>query len=154
MDSSVWLEQRTENPCVGSSNLSLNIKYYLVNRNFVDMFVTLKNGQLAKKKIVLQKRHTFCAAFLNLLWDEGFILGYMVEKQYFKIFLKYKNNKPVINSVGFITKPGNKIFYTLNQLWKLHNQTGLIIISTNRGLFSLQECKKYKIGGQPFVIIK
>ena len=123
-------------------------------KTFVGLVSTLKNGQLAKKKILLYKRHKMGAAFLNILWDEGFIAGYKIDQDYFRIFLKYKMNKPVIKSINFITKPGHKIYYRLTQLWKLQPNTGVVIISTNKGLMSLDECKRYKLGGQPLVIIQ
>ena len=128
------------------------MKNYLWN-----MFANINNGQIVKKSFILQPKTKFCAAFLNVLWDEGFILGYRISKtntNMFKIFLKYKNGKPVINSLKFITKPGYRVYYSAKQLWKINPNKGTIILSTNKGLMSINECKKLNIGGEPFIIIK
>ena len=119
-----------------------------------NMFASIQNGQLANKSFILQKKTKLCSSILNLLWDEGYILGYKIEEKYFKIFLRYKNNNPVISSFKSISKPGNRLYYTCKQLWKINSTKGLLIISTNKGLLTLNECKKQNLGGEPLLIIK
>lgn len=120
------------------------------------MFANIKNGQLAQKPFVLQTRKKICEAFLNILWDEGFILGYRIYKKnsnIIKIFLKYKNGRAAINSIKFISKPGRRVFYSTKQLWKIDSNKTFTILSTNKGILSIVTCKKLNIGGEPFVII-
>lgn len=119
------------------------------------MFANIKNGQLIKHSFVLQTRKKICESFLKILWDEGFILGYTVDLKAnkLKIFLKYNDGRPVINSVRLISKPSRRIYYSTKQLWKLKSTKQLIIISTNQGLKSLTACKKLNIGGEPFIAI-
>jgi small subunit ribosomal protein S8 len=121
------------------------------------MFANIKNGQMAKKSIIIGPRKNICESFLKILWDEGFISGYKVSSQKDKnleIFLKYtKNGKPVINSLKFLSTPGQRVYYSSKQIWKLDSSKTFIIFSTNKGLKSINECKKNKIGGEPIVII-
>jgi len=128
------------------------MKNYLWN-----MLNSIKNGQLAKKDIIVQKRKKICESILKILWDEGFILGYQIiyNSTKFKIFLKYsKTGKPIINSLKFVSKPGKRTYFNTKQVWKINSNKAFIIFSTHKGLKSLQECKKQKIGGEPLVIIK
>src|SRR5210317_2193779 len=118
---------------------------------FWNMFSNIKNGQLAKKAFIYQKRKKICEEFLKILWDEGFILSYQIDKSdstKLKIFLKYNNEEPVINSIKLITKPGRRIYYSINQIWKLDSTKNFIIFSTNKGLKTIIDCKKLKIGGE------
>jgi small subunit ribosomal protein S8 len=127
------------------------MKNYLWN-----MFSNIKNGQTSRCKIILHKRKKVCEAFLKVLWTEGFILGYTIHETdttQLKIFLKYNKNKPTINSIKFISKPSRRIYYSAKEIWKIHSNKSLVIFSTNQGLKSLLECKKLKIGGEPFVAI-
>lgn len=121
------------------------------------MFTNIKNGQMAKKNITIGPRKTICESFLKILWDEGFISGYKISSQNnnnLEIFLKYtKNGKPVINSLKFLSKPGQRVYYSSKQIWKLDSSKTFIIFSTNHGLKSINECKKNKVGGEPLVII-
>ena len=120
------------------------------------MFANVQNGQLAKKSFVIQKRKKVCEAVLNILWDEGFILGYKLinnDPTKLKIFLKYNKNNPVIRSIKSVSKPGSRVYYSIKQLWKLDSSKTFLVLSTNQGLKSLIQCKKLKIGGEPFLII-
>ena len=121
------------------------------------MFANIKNGQLAKRSYINQKRKKLCELFLNILWTEGFIVGYKIEgkdQENLKIFLKYiENGKPSINNIKVISKPGRRIFYSVKQIWKIDSSKTLIIFSTNQGLKTLSECKKLQLGGEPIVTI-
>ena len=121
------------------------------------MFANIKNGQLAKRSYILQKKKKLCESFLNILWTEGFIIGYKIEgknQKNLKIFLKYiDNEKPSINNIKVISKPGRRISYSFKQIWKIESNKTLIIFSTNQGLKTLSECKKLQLGGEPFIII-
>lgn len=120
------------------------------------MFSNIKKGHLAKKAFIFQKKKKICENFLKILWNEGFILGYTTDKTNpttLKIFLKYKNEDPVISSLKLITKPEKRIYFTTKQIWKLDSNKTFIIFSTNKGLKTINDCKKLKIGGEPFIII-
>ena len=150
------VEQRTENPCVGSSNLSSN-KNKLIMKNYLwNMFANIKNGQMSGHNVVIQKRKKICEAFLKILWAEGFILGYKINKKnpnQIQIFLKYTKNKPAIYSIKFLSKPSRRLYYSTKQIWKINSNKSFIIFSTNKGLKSILECKKLRIGGEPFITI-
>ena len=128
-----------------------------MKNHFWNMFTNIRNGQLAKRSFIYQRKKKLCEAFLQILWAEGFILKYRTSKKndkYFKIFLKYSNsNKPAINNIKLITKPGRRVFYSLKQIWKIDSNNSFIIFSTNKGLQTINSCKKLKIGGEPFIII-
>nr|YP_010377326.1 ribosomal protein S8 [Helicotheca tamesis]QYB23013.1 ribosomal protein S8 [Helicotheca tamesis] len=128
-----------------------------MTRILCNMLSNIKNAQLSKKKIMFQKKSNLCLKILNILWDEGFILGYKICKSnpvILKIFLKYTNKIPAINSLMLLTKPGSKVYYSSKQIWKVNLTNGLVIVSTNMGFLTISECKKLKIGGEPCVIIK
>jgi small subunit ribosomal protein S8 len=121
-----------------------------------NMFANIQNGQLAKKIFVVQKKKKICESVLNILWDGGFILGYKTVEEdptKIKIYLKYYKNKPVIQTLKSVSKPGSRIYYSTKQIWKIDSNKTFLIISTNKGLKTLMECKKLKIGGEPFLII-
>lgn len=120
------------------------------------MFANIKSGQLTKRSFIYQTRKKICEAFLKILWQEGFILGYKIDSKQpnkLKIFLKYKNGRPVINSLKLISKPGRRIYYSSKQIWKIDSSKSFIIFSTNKGLKSIIDCKKLMIGGEPFIVI-
>jgi len=120
------------------------------------MFASIKNGQLAKRNFILHPRIKLCENYLRILWEEGFILGYTVDDanaNKLKIFLRYRKERPIINSIKMISKPGYRIYYTVKQIWKINSHSSTTIFSTNRGLKTILNCKKLGVGGEPVVII-
>ena len=116
---------------------------------FWNMLANIKNGQLAKRSYILQRRKKLCELVLNILWTEGLIVGYKIggkHQENLKIFLKYINNgKPSINNIKIISKPGRRVSYSLKQIWKIESSETLIIFSTNQGLKTLSDCKKLQL---------
>lgn len=120
------------------------------------MFANIKNGQLARRAFVLQKRKRLCESFLKILWTEGFILGYKIspaDPSLVKIFLKYINGQPAINTIKLISKPGRRIYYSNKQIWKIDSNETLIVFSTSKGLKTIKDCKKLNIGGEAFILL-
>lgn len=121
-----------------------------------NLITNIQNGYLAKKVFVLENKKKNCEVVLDKLWNEGFILGYKLVNQNptkLKIFLKYNKNKPTLRIIKSISKPGSRIYYSIKQLWKIDSSKTFLILSTNKGLKTLFECKKLKIGGEPLIFI-
>jgi len=121
------------------------------------MLNNIVNGQKVKKAFILQPKKNICLLFLNVLWDEGYILGYKKSKKnkgHIEIFIKYKNKNPVINTVKFITKPSKRVYCSLKQLWKIDSNSSLLVLSTNKGILTLDKSKKLKVGGELFLYVK
>ena len=117
----------------------------------------IKNSQISQKNYMRQPKTKLTIAFLNILWDEGLILSYKIDKldsSLLNIFLKYKDGYPVINSIKFVFKPSRSIYYSVSQLWNLDSKKSLIILTTPKGLMTVQECKKTQTGGKPLFIIR
>jgi len=117
----------------------------------------LKNNQISRRNSVQQPKTDSIVTFLNILWNEGFIWGYKIDTlnpSFLKIFLKYNNGNPIINSIKLISKPSRHIYYSVSQLWKLNSKKSLIVLTTSKGLMTIYECKKTRIGGTIVFIIK
>lgn len=120
------------------------------------MFSAIKNGQLAQRSFVVIPQTKISVPFLNILWDEGYILGFKIsgnKRKKLKIFLNYNNEKPAINCLKTITKPGHRVYFTNKQLWKIKPVMGLVVVSTPFGFLSLSMCKKLNLGGEPYILI-
>lgn len=128
-----------------------------MKNTFWYMLAHIKNGQKANKSYILHPKEKNCALILNILWEEGYILGYTISKkrpQMFEIFLKYKHNNSVIKHLTSITKPSCKVYCSIKQLWKINTNLGLFLLSTNKGILTLNSCKKFNIGGELLLIVK
>lgn len=116
------------------------------------LFTSLKNAQQNKKKFILQPNTNTNKLFLNFLWNNGLIFCYLVNGKKIKIYLKYLNTKPTINSLKNILKSRKNVDFSAKQLFKL-NSNKFYLILTTCGIKPLIECKNKNLGGKPFLII-
>lgn len=127
-----------------------------MQNDFSNMLTSLQNGQIAKLSFILQRRKKTCEAILKILWKEGYILGYQVlatNFNYLKVFLKYKNNKSVLSCIKKLSNSSNRLFYCMNDLWKITDNNSLITVSTSKGIESITGSKKLQVGGKLFTRI-
>ena len=129
-----------------------------MNRTLSNMFSNIKNAQLTNKTIIFQRKNKVCNIFLNILWDEGLILGFKNSKydiNYFEIFLKYNNsNINLIQTFNIIKKQNKKQNFTTKQFWKIDFTIYTLIISTSKGFLTYEQCIKKKQGGVPYLFLK
>ena len=112
-----------------------------------NLFSTIKNGSLAKKPKITQKNSKQSINILNIMVREGFIKSYKITlNNQIDIFLKYKNNKPVINEIIRLSKPGKRLYIKNKDLYI--KKKGFYIISTSIGILTDLDAKKLNTGGE------
>lgn len=117
----------------------------------------IKNAQICCKQFIVYKNSKFSRTFLNLLWNNGYILNYKIITFYnlLKIELKFLKNKPLIYFIKIFNYYQIQKFYSIKQIFKLFlnvNQI-LIIVHTKFGIKTLLECRKKKLGGRLLLAI-
>ncbi len=119
----------------------------IITDTLSNLFSKIKNGFLSKKTRIIQQNSKQSINVLNILLNEGFIKSYKINsKNQIEVFLKYKNNKSVINEIKRLSKPGKRLYIKNKDLYiKKH---GIYIISTSLGLITDLEAKKLNIGGE------
>ena len=140
-----------------SRKCMLNKKQIKMNHLLWDMLTRIRNGQKSKKISILQPKTKLCCRILDILLNEGFILGYNCvdgNSKMIKIHLKYFNNKPVIKQIKSISKPSKRVYVSSKELWKINNLLGILILSTSKGMMSDKKSKKLNVGGEVFFFIK
>lgn len=126
-----------------------------MNKYLWNIYTSMKNAQLTKKKFIYCENEKNSKIILKLFWDYGLIMGFKIcshNKKKLKIFLKYENQQPSIKKLKFISRPAWWISYSINQIYKI--KKSFIIFSTNSGLQTIENCKKLKIGGEPIILIE
>ncbi|MFI4819107.1 MAG: 30S ribosomal protein S8 [Enterobacterales bacterium] len=116
-----------------------------------DMLTIIRNGQISKKKKVYVPYSIFKKEILNILYKEGFIENYKIEKNIkniLKIKLKYFKGKPVIENIKRISKPSLRIYKKYKKLPKVISGMGIAIISTSKGIMSDKTAREFFIGGE------
>jgi len=91
---------------------------------------------------------------LEILYNNGVIRSYRVEQDDVYIYYKYYLCQIAVN-LTIISKPGNRIYWTLNKLSAKYNNnsfSGFYIISTQKGLYTSDVCLIRGIAGGEILI--
>jgi small subunit ribosomal protein S8 len=117
-----------------------------------DMLTRIRNAQMKQHPTVLIPASNFKKQVLDAMEREGFIASYEVVKESnfeeLKVNLKYVHGNPVIREIRRISKPGRRIYSRFESLPRVLNGLGISIISTSKGIFSDNEARDKKLGGE------
>jgi len=119
--------------------------------NIADMLTRIRNGQKSKLLNVALPLSNLKCAVLDVLKSEGFIVGYTkdIEKRAINISLKYSRvGEPAISEVHKVSKPGKRIYSSIEDLPGYFNNMGIHILSTSHGVMSDRQAKKQNVGGE------
>ena len=122
--------------------------------NFVSNTISaMKNGHLSGRTKVFVPFSKFIYKFLLVLKDEGYISEVSLEEtdsaiKRIIISLKYYRNKGVISDIKVVSKPSRRVYWSVKEFKSFYGGLGLFIISTSRGILSINEARKQNIGGE------
>jgi len=118
-----------------------------------DMLTRMRNALSAKHKSVSVPNSKTKVAIAELLLNEGFIEAYKVEGEGVQsnIVIDFKfgpKGEKVINGLKRISKPGLRIYASVEELPRVINGLGIAIISTSKGLMTDKQARNANIGGE------
>jgi small subunit ribosomal protein S8 len=116
-----------------------------------DMLTKIRNGYKSNISSVIHINSIQCNKILDILYEEGYIRGYkLINNNNVEIMLKYINSQPAINQIIRISKPGRKIYYSVEEIKKLiiNNQNIFYILSTSRGIITSKQVIEYNVSGE------
>jgi small subunit ribosomal protein S8 len=122
-----------------------------------DMLTRIRNAQLAEKTVVAMPSSKLKVAIAQLLQDEGYVEGYKVVdhdgKPTLEIGLRYYADRPVIEKVQRVSRPGLRIYKGSKDIPKVMNGLGIAIVSTSKGLMTDRKARANGIGGEVLCIV-
>ena len=122
-----------------------------------DMLTRIRNANRQRHDNVIVPASKLKVAIAEILKNEGFINGYTVEGdapiQNINISLKYRGNDRVITDLKRISKPGLRVYAKVDEIPKVLNGLGIVILSTSQGLMTDKEARAKKVGGEVLAYI-
>lgn len=117
-----------------------------------DMLTRIRNGQSAGKAKVSFPASKMKKAILDVLVDEGYVVGYETDdnggKPVTNVELKYFQGQPVISRIARASRPGLRVFNGKNELPTVMGGYGVAIISTSSGVMSDRAARAAGHGGE------
>jgi small subunit ribosomal protein S8 len=123
-----------------------------------DMLTRIRNANSMRHAKVEMPASRLKADILSVLKSEGFITDYQVVKDEVQgkivVTLKYtKTNERVIKGLKRISKPGLRVYTSVNDLPKVLNGLGIALISTSKGIMTDRQARLAQIGGEVLAFV-
>ncbi len=117
-----------------------------------DMLNRIRNAQAVLHPLASVPFSNLKYEIAKILEKQGFIEKVEKKgkkaKKIIEITLRYTDKTPAISGLRRVSKPGQRIYQSHQEIKKVKGGYGLAIISTSKGLMTDKEARKQKIGGE------
>jgi small subunit ribosomal protein S8 len=118
-----------------------------------DLLTRIRNAQERGKAKVSSPASRLRERVLEVLQHEGFIRGFTTVQQgagkaEIEIELKYFDGEPVIRELQRVSKPGRRVYASVETLPTVFNGMGISILSTPKGVMSDADARTQNVGGE------
>lgn len=125
----------------------------IVTDPIADMLTRIRNAINAKHESVLIPASKEKLAIAEILLEEGYISSFELENagafKNIKVVIKYDaDGSSVIQGIKRISKPGLRIYCTVDKIPSVINGLGIAILSTNKGIMTDKKARAQKVGGE------
>ena len=117
-----------------------------------DMLTRIRNANAAKHASVSIPFSRIKESIANILKNEGYIVDYEIKEEGTKkdivVTLKFVDGEEVVKGLRRISKPGRRVYSSVENLPKVLGGLGIAIVSTPKGVLTDKECRKHSVGGE------
>ena len=129
-----------------------------ITDSIADMLTRIRNANSAKHDTVQIPASNIKKSIAQILVDEGYIKSFKViedgKQGIIEIALKYGPNKSqVITGLRRVSKPGLRIYSNCEDMPKVQNGLGIVILSTSKGIMTDKDARKANVGGEVLAFI-
>ena len=129
-----------------------------INDPVGDMITRIRNAYMRGKETVDSPCSNLRINVLEVLRDEGFIRGYSQTdfdggKSEIQIDLKYHEGESVIKEIKRISKPGRRVYSSVDSMPLVRNGLGISVISTSKGVMSDKKARTNNVGGEILCVV-
>lgn len=117
-----------------------------------NMLIMIKNASLAGKDTVAFPYSNLKNAIAECLKKEGYVKEVSKKvkkgKPALEVTLLYPDKKPKIKQVERISKQSKKVYFGIKDIHSVKGGSGLLVLSTPKGILSGKDAKKEQVGGE------
>jgi len=120
-----------------------------------DFLTRVRNGIMAKHRIVEIPASNLKRSMTEILYDQGYIYRYKFEdtannQGVIKIALKYHpvTKEAAITKLKRISKPGLRQYTKADRIPRVLNGLGIAIVSTSQGVMTDKQAREENLGGE------
>ena len=124
-----------------------------------DMLTRIRNANTAKHDTVDVPASKIKEDIAKILLEEGYIKGYEITEngvaKTMTVTLKYgkDKNQKTISGIKRISKPGLRVYASIENMPKVLGGLGIAIISTNKGVVTDKVARQLNVGGEVLAFV-
>jgi len=121
----------------------------ITNTNYSvgDFLIRVKNVAMAKNKTVSVQSNKRLVNVAEALKKMGFVDSIKNEKGVLTVALTFKNKRPRLMNLKLVSKPGLRIYMSVDELEKKKGPS-IFLVSTPNGVTSSLKAIKDRVGGE------
>ncbi len=112
-----------------------------------DFLVRIKNAALARNNEVVVGKTKLIVAVARVLKNSGYLSDLREKGGDVIVQLAYRKKEPVILDIKLVSKPGLRVYKSVDELEKKKGPS-VYIISTSKGILTTNEAVKKRVGGE------
>ena len=129
-----------------------------ITDSIADLLTRIRNASSAKHETVDIPASNMKKAIMQILVDEGYVKSFTViedgKQGMIRATLKYGEGKtPVITGLRRVSKPGLRIYSSVEDMPKVLKGPGIAIVSTSKGVMTDRQARKENVGGEILAFI-
>jgi len=118
-----------------------------------DMLTRIRNAVRISRDQVNVKASNICEGIAAVLKKEGYIEDFDRiddgKQGILRIMLKYdQDGSSIINEITRTSKPGRRVYSSVDKLPRVLAGMGIAIVSTSKGVMSDKSCREANVGGE------
>jgi len=118
-----------------------------------DMLTRIRNALRINRNQVNVQASNICEGIAAVLKKEGYIEDFDriddSKQGILRIILKYdQDGHSIINEITRTSKPGRRVYSSVDKLPRVLAGMGIAIVSTSKGVMSDKSCREAKVGGE------
>ncbi|RME22663.1 MAG: 30S ribosomal protein S8 [Deltaproteobacteria bacterium] len=118
-----------------------------------DLLTRIRNAAMAGKEEVSVPASNIKLRMAEILKEEGYLADVtkVPDRRQGILVLKLKydeNGKPIIRELKRMSKPGRRVYVSVDEIPKVRNGLGVALLSTSRGIMTDAQARKERVGGE------
>ena len=117
-----------------------------------NMIIMMKNASLVGKETTSFPYSKMKNAVLECLKKEGYISTFSKKVKeghpVLEVQLLYVDKKPKITEAERVSKQSRRVYFGMKDIHSVRNGSGLLVLSTPKGILSGKEARKENVGGE------
>lgn len=117
-----------------------------------DMLTRIRNANAVMHEKVDVPHSKLKERIAEILKEEGYVSNYKIvtegNNKNIRVYLKYDGKDRVIKGIKRISKPGRRVYSSVEDMPRVLSGLGIAIVSTSKGVLTDKLARKEQVGGE------